>query len=522
MLVHSLGNRSKYQAVDPTSPLLAYVDDPLGFVLSFIPSVSPADYQREILENVVPKVRVSVRGPHGLGKSTFMSWLLLWYALTREAMGVDWKVLTLASAWRQLEKFLWPEVHKWARLLNWSALGRTPFTESELHKLSLSLGHGEAFAISSDVPEAIEGAHADYIFYIFDESKIIPDKTWDSAEGAFASGTETFWVSASTPGDLSGRFYQIQTHSRGYQDWWVRHVTKDEAIRAGRMSSGWAENRKRQWGERSSAYITRVLGEFSEGSDDSIIPYGWIEKAIERWYQLHDENDPTKWIVTLPHLSALACDVGRGGDPSTIVRRYSSIVGPIIRKDVRDTMEVTGEVVARLKEEHSFGPVIVDVIGLGAGVVDRLGELEPYPNQRYQVIPFNAHEKTDLVDRFGAYGFVDQRSAGWWHLREVLDPDQNSDVALPPDEEDLLIGDLTAPHWKVLSGGLIKVESKEELRKRLGRSTDFGDVVMMVFWDSTSSEGVSWEDLKDLGRVEDYQSPWGQQGREEVSSSMFD
>jgi hypothetical protein len=55
--------------------------------------------------------RVAARGPHGLGKTTLASWVVIWFALTRD--GDDWKVITTASAWRQLEKFLWPEIHKW-------------------------------------------------------------------------------------------------------------------------------------------------------------------------------------------------------------------------------------------------------------------------------------------------------------------------------------------------------------------------------------------------------------------------
>ena len=69
------------------------------------------------------------------------------------------------------------------------------------------------------------------------------------------------------------------------------------------------------------------------------------------------------------------------------------------------------------------------------------------------------------------------RSAAWWNLREMLETEP---VALPPD--DRLIGDLTAPHWRVMSGGKIKVESKDEIKKRINRSTDDGDAVIQAFW----------------------------------------
>jgi len=89
-------------------------------------------------------------------------------------------------------------------------------------------------------------------------------------------------------------------------------------------------------------------------------------------------------------------------------------------------------------------------------------------------------ERTEARDRSGELGFANKRSAAWWAMRELLDPAADSVIALPPD--DLLTGDLTAPHWRVMSGGHIQVEGKDEIRKRLGRSTDDGDAVVMAFW----------------------------------------
>ena len=123
--------------------------------------------------------------------------------------------------------------------------------------------------------------------------------------------------------------------------------------------------------------------------------------------------------------------------------------------------------------EARGGRAVVDVIGIGAGVVDRLRE------QKLAVTPFNAAERTDAKDTSGELGFANKRSAAWWRLRELLDPFGEARPALPPD--DTLTGDLTAPHWKVTGAGRIQVESKDEIRARLGRSTDDGDAVVMAF-----------------------------------------
>lgn len=81
----------------------------------------------------------------------------------------------------------------------------------------------------------------------------------------------------------------------------------------------------------------------------------------------------------------------------------------------------------------------------------------------------------------------------WWHLREALDPAYEARLALPPD--DLLVGDLTAPHWRVTSSGRIQVESKDDIKKHLGRSTDDGDAVMQALWGGVETEAAAIQPL---------------------------
>ena len=420
---------------------------------------------------------MSVRGPHGLGKTGMASWVVLWFALTRD--GDDWKCVTTASAWRQLNKFLWPEVHKWARRLRWDRIGREPFSErGELLQLNLKLSTGEAFAAASDNPALLEGAHADHLLYLFDEAKAIPAATFDAAEGAFSGsgdpgGVEALALAISTPGEPHGRFYDIQRRAPGLDDWWVRHVTLDEAIRAGRISRQWADQRRAQWGESSAVYQNRVRGEFAASDEDGVIPLAWVEAANERWREWDEAGRPGT-------LLRVGVDVGRGGDKSTIARRLDwtppgqpgrKVISGLERSGKPDTMELTGRVAGIIKAHAALA--VVDVIGIGAGVVDRLRE------QKLAVLAFNSSEHSSMKDRTKELEFTNKRSEGWWTLRELLDPTYGEWVALPPD--DLLIGDLTAPHYRLVSGGRVQVESKDDIRKRLGRSTDDGDAVMMAF-----------------------------------------
>lgn len=464
-------------AVDYTTPdgIVRFVHDVLH--------ADPTPYQEDVLRNLVIHKRAAVRGPHGLGKTAMASWIILW-GFT--AFGDDVKVPVTASAWRQLTHFTFPEVKKWALKADWSKVGLNLRYGQEILEQSLKLPGREAFPVASDNPALIEGAHARTIVYVFDEAKAIQAGTWDAAEGAFSNaGADTtaqaFAFAISTPGDTGGRFYDIHKRRPGYEDWWTRHVTLDEAIAAGRISREWADNRRKQWGEKSPVYLNRVLGEFAEAGTDVLIPLSHVELAVERW---HERNGAGQGETIY------GVDVARYGDDSTTIGR---LVGSTFEQldylAQKSTMETTGEVILRLRGNKQT-KVFVDVIGIGAGVVDRMRE------QGYNVTGVNVGEgaKDDrgkaLADESGELKFVNLRSLIWWMLRERLDPNSADPLALPPD--DRLIGDLTAPKWRVTSNGSIQVESKDEIRKRIGRSTDSADALGLAVFGARKQEQI-WD-----------------------------
>lgn len=450
------------------SRLTRWKNSPVAWARDCLPTVSLATYQEEILDAIPVKKRVAVRGPHGLGKTMQAALVVNWFATTREMMGAEWKIITTASAWRHLEVYLWPEIHKWAGRIDFETLGRAPYNpRSELLDLRLKLRNGAATAVASNTPERIEGAHAEELLYLLDEAKIIPPATWDSIEGAFSNaGTDTadnaYAFAISTPGPPSGRFYDIHRRAPGYEDWWTRHVTLDEAIGSGRISRNWAEQRRIQWGADSAIYHNRVLGEFHASDEDAVIPLAWIEAAIERWHDWNRSGRPSlggpTWVGT---------DVGRGGDESVLAHRD----GPAVwleshrRRDTMSTVAMLQGLDAR---------PIIDVIGVGAGVFDRAKEVG------LRAVAYAGSEKAHTRDRSRKYGFTTVRSAAYWNLREALEPEFEPTIMLPPD--DLMISDLTTPTWTITSGvpPKIQVEPKDKVVERLGRSPDRGDACFVA------------------------------------------
>ena len=93
----------------------------------------------------------------------------------------------------------------------------------------------------------------------------------------------------------------------------------------------------------------------------------------------------------------------------------------------------------------------------------------------------NGSEGSTERDRSGRLGFVNKRAEWWWRMREALDPENGEDICLPPDPE--LLADLCAPTWMLKARG-IQVESKDEIKERIGRSPDRGDAAVYALADT--------------------------------------
>src|SRR5581483_6805153 len=214
--------------------------------------------------------------------------------------------------------------------------------------------------------------------------------------------------------------------------------------------------------------------------------------AVARWHAWDEAGRPET-----PRPRTVGVDVARSGTDRTVLALRTGPVVTELRRSVReDTMKTTGRVKGVIDADDGQRTPVVDVIGLGAGVVDRLRE------QGYKVLAFNAAGKSRGRDSTGEFGFINKRSEAWWSLREALDPSADPDICLPDDE--MLLGDLSAPQWTVTSAGKIQVEDKAQIVRRLGRSTDDGDAVVQAFVPHLGehvANARNWAGSRDLERV---------------------
>lgn len=480
VIAKSLVNRLRNNSSIYHERKLLYQQHPEQFAHDVL-GIDLTPYQVEIMQTLVSNKRVAVRAPHGAGKTAMSACLVLWAIACFET---EVKVLTTASAWRQLVQYTWPEINKWARQADWSLLGISVRDGKELLQRQVLLDHDGfkqyAFAAASDQPSSMEGLHAPVMLVVFDEAKAISVAMWDAIEGAFSTG-KGYALAISTPGDPSGRFYDIHAHAPGLSDWATRHITLEECLANGRFNEDWVQKRREQWGEKSAVFQNRVMGEFADSDESAVIPLSWIERSNRLYEQWEENGAPTEglesWGVDVAYL---------GEDRTAFAHLLGKVCLSLESFAKQDLMQTAGAIAARLDLKT---PVAIDTIGVGAGVFSRLDE------QGYNAISVNVSAKTDATDVSGKVKFFNLRSAVWWALREALDPALGIDLMLPPDPK--LIGELTAPTWWYTSNGAIQVESKDDIRARIGRSTDYADALGLAYY-AQNNQGWSLDSINDI------------------------
>jgi hypothetical protein len=205
-------------------------------------------------------------------------------------------------------------------------------------------------------------------------------------------------------------------------------------------------------------------------TDDAyqVIPRAWVKAAMARWTPEPPDSEKDKPLV-------VGCDVARGGEDQTVnAPRRGTWYDKLQKHPGRTTPD--GDSVVALLRVLQAKSINIDVIGVGASAYD-IGRYDRGEVKALPILPVNFANKTNATDRSGRLRFVNKRAEVYWKFREKLDPANGENYALPPDPE--LEADLCAPRWSMQTNG-IKIEAKEDIKKRIGRSPDCGDAVVLA------------------------------------------
>ncbi|KPJ59095.1 MAG: hypothetical protein AMJ46_12575 [Latescibacteria bacterium DG_63] len=442
-------------------------EDPEWWVRTILGD-DPWPEQVRILEAVRDHKEVAVRSCHGIGKDWIAARVVLWFLYTHRPS----IVISTGPTDRQVKGILWKEIgiaHSRARF---PLAGRCLTQELKLDRDWWAWG----FTAPHKDPERFQGFHESNVLVVVDEACGVSQEIYLAIDGVLTSsnakkleiGNPTdvltpFGESFKTPGihkiEVSA-FDTLNFTTFGItkediaNDTWQQKIT-GELPYPQLVTPDWVATRYKRWGPESPFYLSRVLGEFPSSSPDALIPLSWIEQAQQR------ELKPGEPVE-------LGVDVARSGtDKSVIAERRGSVVR--VRGDYAklDTMATTGHTLQALKETGAERAKI-DVVGIGAGVVDRGKELkQPF-------VGANAGAKARDPERF-----VNARAEWFWGLRERF---ERGDIDLDPADEDLA-HELAMLRWKPDSQGRVAIEAKEDMKKRLGRSPDRADAVAIAFAD---------------------------------------
>ena len=425
----------------------AYGNDPVLFVEEML-GAQPFDYQAEFLRALLDERKMSVKSGHGTGKSTTASWAMLWFMLLRYPC----KVVVTAPTSSQLFDAMFAELKRWINELP-KELQQLLNVKSD--RVELVSAPAEAFiscrTARAETPEALAGVHSDNVLLIVDEASGVPEQVYEAAAGSM-SGHNATTLMLSNPTRSSGTFFE--SHNRMANSWWTRTWScKDSPL----VSHEFVDEMELRYGPESNAYRVRVLGEFPLSDDNTIIPYHLVESAQNRDVVVSDEA-----------MIVWGLDVARfGSDATALCKRQGPIVTELRSWRGLDLMQTTGRIVAEyeaLAPSKRPAEILVDSIGVGSGVVDRLQELG------LPVRGVNVAESPSMGDTY-----MNLRSELWFKCKAWL---EDRSCKLPKDDQ--LIAELTAIRYSFTSSGKMKAESKDEMRKRGLGSPDLADALCLT------------------------------------------
>ena len=438
-----------------------YYNDRVGFVEDIIfnrkKKYSIDVPQMKILKDLDNgKKNLAIKSGKGVGKTTVGSWIILHYLMTRPKCIIT---ATAPSA-NQLNDVLWPEIKRWLTIMDASdnPIGRVLAknfkwtAENIYHKDYGDIWFAAARTATRDNPQSLAGRHSEYNLNFIDEASDVSDKAVEAMEGNYGTN-ETITILIGNPVNTTGSFYRIFNEKNPT---YTCHTISclDSRI----ATFDYVEKMAKRYGEESDIYKSQVLGEFPQTSTSSFIPYTQVRKCVNAFDKASQGSDVMK---------CMGVDVGFTGDSSVIAFRTGNVFDKWKEFRNKDPIQLA-EIVAR--EAIRFKPryIMVDSNGLGIGCSRRLKQL--LDGQPIEILEVNVSQ--NATDSRVYYKLRDEL---WGRFKEEI---RLGAVSLWDNEDEDLCGELSSPKYRI--EGVIKVESKDEMKKRGVKSPNIADAHILT------------------------------------------
>ena len=435
--------------------------------------------QREIVEALRNYKEVAVRSCNASGKTFIAARIVHWW-LIGNPFSI---VITTAPTGRQVKEILWREIRA-------AVVGKPIYPSENILETKINIDdRWFALGLSTDEPDQFQGFHSPNLLVIVDEASGVDDIIFEAIDslkpnkillignplrntGRFAQCfkdplVHKIYISAFDTPNLKASGYD--NFEKFKVDWETKganyFLNKNQIVIPGLISLDDVVKFAQRYGIESDVFKVRVLGEFPKADAESLIVIDEIAKAMERE------------ISVLPEWEKkMGVDVARYGTDRTviIIRQMEKV----LRKEVvvqQDLMAIVGYVIKIAKEENIRPEnIFIDVIGIGAGVVDRLRE------QGWRVNGINTALSANDKEHY-----ANLRAELGAQLKEWLKTAQ-----LPKDDDFYEMANIK---YKFTSKGQLILESKEEMKKRGLPSPDVFDALCLTFAKSETFSGIIFQ-----------------------------
>lgn len=254
---------TKSKASQPGQDYSRYQSDPVAFVREVL-QFDPWEKQEQIIRALAEHPKVTVRSSNNAGKTAAAAAAVHWFTRCFNPS----LVVTTAPTERQVKEVLWYEIARMQRVAGLSG---------SLSTMALEVSPNQrALGMTTNTPERFQGLHSEHILIVVDEASGVSPQIYEAIEGCLTTNHARLLM-IGNPNYPSGTFYE-SFRSPLYRQFHINAFEVPSRI----LSPGWAEEKRLQWGEDSPTYAVRVLGEFPEQSEDSLISMAWVVAAQER------------------------------------------------------------------------------------------------------------------------------------------------------------------------------------------------------------------------------------------------
>lgn len=430
--------------------------------------------QAEIMEAVRDNRRVAVRSGHGVGKSWTAALVAAWW-LDVHPPGSAF-VVTTAPTGAQVKAILW----RYVRRLHNSAKLPGRVNQTEWHIGDEMVGFGRKPADHDEA--AFQGIHAQWVLVIIDEACGIPEQLWIAAD-ALATNEGCRLFAIGNPDNPVSHFRKVCTPGSGWHTIGISAfdspnltgevVPKDVAQAL--VGKEWVEEKARDWGVDNPIYRSKVLGEFTTDGTHQVVRSSDVAKC-----RIAPDQRPDRTATPVE----LGVDVGGGGDETVVRERRGNRAGREWRAHTDRPEQLAPMVLEAIKATGATACKI-DSIGIGFGVIGELRNMADRGLHDCMIVAVNVAEKASDPDKY-----TNLRAELWWDVGRGLSERQGWDLS-GMDNADTTVAQLLEPRWSIDAQGRIKVEPKEDIICRLGRSPDNADALLLAFY-GRSDLNIRW------------------------------